>query len=171
MGTDDIRAIIAAALRNECETHQLRLRVELQLPQLQQKLVLPEQDPVSALMAFITGYVESVPGCLSLVTAVSKRLGFFDYAAPFLHLAQDYFLQPPHELPQDGRVEAVLGKTPLEVVQALRVDQAVHLLRTTDWSVDRIAVEVGYAHGSSLRGLLRESLGKGVGELRGTAAF
>jgi len=51
-----------------------------------------------------------VPNCLSLVTAVSKRLGFFDYAAPFLHLAEDYFLQPPDELPRDGGLEALLDE-------------------------------------------------------------
>jgi len=61
-------------------------------------------------MAFVTGYVESVPSCLQLVMAVSKRLGFFDYAAPFLHLAEDYFLQPPSELPQDGGLEALLDE-------------------------------------------------------------
>jgi len=77
---------------------------------LQQKLLLPEREPVSALLIFITGYVESVPSCLRLVTAVSKRLGFFDYAAPFLHLAEDYFLQPPEVLPQDGGLESLLDK-------------------------------------------------------------
>lgn len=110
MAIPDIRATISAALCQERETHQLRSRIEQQLAQLQEKLVLPEEDPVTALMAFITGYVESVPSCLSLVTAVSKRLGFFDYAAPFLYLAEDYFLQPPDGLPQDGGLEALLDE-------------------------------------------------------------
>lgn len=64
------------------------------------------------------------------------------------------------------RVEAVLGKSPIAVVQAIRVDQAVHLLQTTDWSVDRVATEVGYAHASTLRTVLRRHLGKGVRDLR-----
>ncbi len=105
-----IRTTISAALHAESETHQLRARLEQQLPQLQLKLLLPEREPVAALMAFITGYVESVPSCLRLVTAVSKRLGFFDYAAPFLHLAEDYFLQPPDVLPQDGGLDGLLDK-------------------------------------------------------------
>jgi hypothetical protein len=105
-----IRETISAALRTESETHRLRSRLEQQLPQLQLKLLLPEQEPVAALMTFISGYIESVPSCLRLVTAVSKRLGFFDYAAPFLHLAEDYFLQPPGDLPHDGGLEALLDE-------------------------------------------------------------
>ncbi len=111
MVSREIRETIRAALRHEEETHQLRSRIERQLPHLQLKLVLPEQEPVAALMAFISGYVKSVPSCLRLVTAVSKRLGFFEYAAPFLYLAEDYFLQPPDDLPQDGGLEALLDES------------------------------------------------------------
>jgi hypothetical protein len=110
MASPDIKETIRAALHQERETGQLSLRLAQQLPRLQNKLVLPEHQPVVALMAFITRYVESVPGCLRLVTAVSKRLGFFEYAAPFLHLAEDYFLQPPDELPNDGGLEALLDE-------------------------------------------------------------
>ena len=110
MVSPGIRETIHAALRRERETNQLSLRLERQLPQLRNRLVLPDEQPVAALMAFITDYVESVPGCLRLVTAVSKHLGFYDYAAPFLHLAEDYFLQPPDELPADGGLEALLDE-------------------------------------------------------------
>lgn len=105
-----IRETIQAALRAEDETHQLRLWLQQELPHLQEKLLLPEPDPVSALMVFITGYVESVPSCLRLVTAVSKRFGFFDYAAPFLHMAEDYFLQPPEVLPHEEGLQALLDE-------------------------------------------------------------
>lgn len=110
MVSTGIRETIDAALLRENETGQLRLRLQQQLPQLRDKLILPEQQPEAALMAFITDYVQSVPGCLRLVTAVSKQLGFYDYAAPFLHLAEDYFLQPPEELPVDGGLEALLDE-------------------------------------------------------------
>ena len=110
MVSADIKETIAAALREESDSGQLSKRLQQELPQLQRKLVLPEQEPVAALMAFITDYVESVPGCLSLVTAVSKRLGFHDYAAPFLHMAEDYFLKPPEELPTDDGLEALLDE-------------------------------------------------------------
>ena len=110
MASTGIRETISAALRRERETGQLRQRLEEQLPQLRESLVLPDAGPVDALMAFIIDYVESVPGCLALVTAVSKRLGFHDYAAPFLHMAEDYFLQPPEELPKDGGLGALLDE-------------------------------------------------------------
>ena len=105
-----IRETISAALRAEQETHQLRSMLEGRLPELHQKLQLPEHEPVTALMTFVTGYVECVPSCLALVTSLSKRLGFFDYAAPFLRMAEDYFLQPPDPLPQDGGLEALLDE-------------------------------------------------------------
>jgi transcriptional regulator GlxA family with amidase domain len=60
----------------------------------------------------------------------------------------------------------VLGKSPLAYFQDLRVERAVHLLQTTNNSVERIAEQVGYSEGATLRGLLRNKLGKGVRELR-----
>lgn len=64
------------------------------------------------------------------------------------------------------RIQQVLGKTPLSYFQDLRIEQAVHLLETTDKNVDEIALMVGYADGVTLRTLLRRKLGRGVRELR-----
>jgi len=64
------------------------------------------------------------------------------------------------------RLDAVLGKTPLEHIQDLRIERAVHLLKTSQQSVDRIAEQVGYADGVTLRTLLRRRTGKGIRELR-----
>jgi len=44
------------------------------------------------------------------VSAVSRRQGFYDYAAPFLDMAEDYFLNPPGALPRDGGLEALLDE-------------------------------------------------------------
>ena len=63
-------------------------------------------------------------------------------------------------------LNAVLGKTPVEYIQDLRVECAVHLLRTSSLTVDRIAEQVGYADGVTLRTLLRRRTGRGVRELR-----
>ncbi|MFI4939445.1 MAG: GlxA family transcriptional regulator [Burkholderiales bacterium] len=65
------------------------------------------------------------------------------------------------------RIHDVLGKTPVSYVQDLRIERAVHLLKTSDNSVDRIADMVGYADGVTLRSLLRRRLGKGIREIRG----
>jgi transcriptional regulator GlxA family with amidase domain len=64
------------------------------------------------------------------------------------------------------RLYTVLGKTPVEYIQDLRIERAVHLLKTSKLTVDRIAEQVGYADGQTLRTLLRRRLGKGVRELR-----
>lgn len=64
------------------------------------------------------------------------------------------------------RIEAVLGKSPLSYFQDLRVERAVHLLRTSHLNIDAIAAEVGYEDGATLRTLLRRRLGRGVRELR-----
>jgi len=64
------------------------------------------------------------------------------------------------------RLEAVLGRSPLAYVQDLRVERAVHLLRTSRSDVEAIAAQVGYADAVTLRALLRRKLGRGVRELR-----
>ncbi|WP_188566314.1 GlxA family transcriptional regulator [Undibacterium terreum] len=64
------------------------------------------------------------------------------------------------------RLQAVLGKTPLSYFQDLRVERAVHLLQTSNASVEQIASQVGYADGVTLRTLLRRKIGRGVRELR-----
>ena len=110
MTTAGIRESIQAALAHEEQSGAFRRKLEAELPELREKLVLPESEPVQSLMDFVTSYVESVPGSLNLVTAVSKRLDFHDYAAPFLHMAEDYFLQPPDVLPGDGGLEALLDE-------------------------------------------------------------
>jgi transcriptional regulator GlxA family with amidase domain len=67
------------------------------------------------------------------------------------------------------RLRQVLGKSPLGYVQDLRVERAVHLLRTTSRNVESIASAVGYSDGITLRALLRRKLGRGVRELRAAA--
>ena len=64
------------------------------------------------------------------------------------------------------RIHDVLGKSPLSYFQDLRVERAVHLLRTSDDNVEAIAAAVGYSDGVTLRNLLRRKLGRGVRELR-----
>jgi transcriptional regulator GlxA family with amidase domain len=64
------------------------------------------------------------------------------------------------------RLQEVLGKTPVNYVQDLRIERAVHLLKTSGQNIDRIAEQVGYRDGVTLRTLLRRKLGKGLREIR-----
>ena len=64
------------------------------------------------------------------------------------------------------RLRATLGKTPVGYLQDLRVERALHRLRTSDIGIEQLAAEVGYADGATLRALLRRKTGRGVRELR-----
>ena len=66
------------------------------------------------------------------------------------------------------RMQSVLGKSPLTYFQSLRVERAVHLLKTGDASIDEVAAQVGYADGATLRALLKRRLNAGVRQIRGT---
>jgi transcriptional regulator GlxA family with amidase domain len=66
----------------------------------------------------------------------------------------------------ERRIRSVLGRTPLSFVQDLRVEVAVHRLRTTKESIEQIAASVGYGDGVTLRTLLRRKTGRGIRELR-----
>jgi transcriptional regulator GlxA family with amidase domain len=66
-------------------------------------------------------------------------------------------------------MHAVMGKSPLSYFQSLRVERAVHLLKTGNASVDEVAARVGYADGTTLRNLLRRRLKLGIKEIKRTA--
>jgi len=65
-------------------------------------------------------------------------------------------------------MQAVLGKSPLSYFQSLRVERAVHLLKTGNASVHEFADRVGYADGTTLRNLLRRRLKLGIKEIKRT---
>ena len=55
------------------------------------------------------------------------------------------------------------------ISRGLRVERAVHLLKTSDASVDEVAARVGYADATTLRNLLRGRLKLGIKEIKRTA--
>ncbi|HEX6449703.1 MAG TPA: helix-turn-helix domain-containing protein, partial [Trebonia sp.] len=64
-------------------------------------------------------------------------------------------------------VRRTLGTSPIRFVQDLRIEQAVHMLRTTGLPLEKISRKVGYEHPGTLRVLLRERTGKTTTALRG----
>ncbi len=64
------------------------------------------------------------------------------------------------------RVQRVLGRSPIAYVQDLRISKAIHMLQTSDATIDQIADEVGYRDGGTLGNLLRRKTGLGLKALR-----
>lgn len=58
------------------------------------------------------------------------------------------------------KLERALGTTPLRFTQRLRVAQAVHLLETSQCSVDEVAAQVGYADAAAFRRVFRRETGE-----------
>jgi len=67
------------------------------------------------------------------------------------------------------RVEDALGTTPHRFAQRIRMSRAVHLLETTDDSVERIAARVGYADAAAFRRVFRREIGEAPRSKRSSA--
>jgi transcriptional regulator GlxA family with amidase domain len=65
----------------------------------------------------------------------------------------------------------VLGMSPIDFVNEIRLDQATFLLRTTTRSTDAVASAVGYQNTSTLRALVRRRRGTTIGALRSRPAW
>jgi transcriptional regulator GlxA family with amidase domain len=59
----------------------------------------------------------------------------------------------------DRRFKAATGYSPLSYIQALRIEEAKHVLETTDIAVDSVARQVGYEDAASFRRLFRSLAG------------
>jgi transcriptional regulator GlxA family with amidase domain len=66
----------------------------------------------------------------------------------------------------DRRFRAATGYSPLAYVQALRIEEAKHLLETGNQPIEEIAREVGYSDLASFRRLFRRQAGMSPGDYR-----
>ena len=57
------------------------------------------------------------------------------------------------------RFRSATGYTPLEYVQTLRLEEAKHLLETTETPVEQVAVQVGYEESNFFRRLFKRTVG------------
>jgi transcriptional regulator GlxA family with amidase domain len=58
-----------------------------------------------------------------------------------------------------ARFKRATGMAPMDYVQVLRIEEAKHLLETTDLAVDEVAESVGYQEPASFRRLFRKAVG------------
>jgi transcriptional regulator GlxA family with amidase domain len=64
------------------------------------------------------------------------------------------------------RINAVLGLSPLKLVQRRRLMQAAHLIESSSLSIEAVAGRVGYQDGTALRKLIKREFGVTPGAMR-----
>jgi len=64
------------------------------------------------------------------------------------------------------RVMRATGLSPVQFLRQLRLEHAIELIRSTPLAFDEIAFRVGYSDASTLRSLIRRTMGVGPRELR-----
>lgn len=92
-------------------------------------------------------YMDAHYDCMISLDQLSDRLGLSKY-----HLVRAF--------------AAAVGVTPNEYLNRARIEQAMQLLRQTDWSVERIAERVGYSGGSYFIRVFRKMTGRTPGSFR-----
>jgi transcriptional regulator GlxA family with amidase domain len=136
--------------------------VSPQLASLTAKYLIVDSRPSQSVYALTDHLIHSDPVVQRFETWARSRLsrGFsLDAAAKAAGASKRTLAR---------RMEKTVGQSPLSYFQGLRVERAVHLLKTGSASVDEIAVRVGYADGTTLRTLLRRRLNLGIKEIRRT---
>ena len=96
--------------------------------------------------------------------------GFCKFRALGTRASRRWLQDAAHELgatPRtlQRRTGAILGKTPIVLIQDIRVERAQHLL-SIGRRMEQVASEVGYADTATLRALMRRRLGRGLHNLQ-----
>ena len=136
--------------------------VSPQLASLTAKYLIVDSRPSQSVYALTDHLIHSDPVVQRFESWARARLarGFsLDHAAQAVGASKRTLAR---------RMQSVLGKSPLSYFQSLRVERAVHLLKTGSASVEEVAGRVGYADGATLRTLLRRQLNIGIKEIRRT---
>ncbi len=108
MGTATIRQVISDARANEARDPTLHDHLAQRLPDLQQRLRLPAEDPLGALENFSSRYIDYVPDFLELLREqAGDACGQID---ALLNMAEDFFLAPPDAIGESAGLLALMDE-------------------------------------------------------------
>jgi hypothetical protein len=105
-----IRTAIAAACRQEEQTHQLKIYLTSLAPRLHKAISLPQENSAAALLQFVVRYIEHAPDFLAALATAMERNGVLNHGSVFLEIATDFFLQPPEVVHRDGGLRALIDE-------------------------------------------------------------
>lgn len=110
MGIASISRVIQDAKAFEREHHALEQALSKRLPLLQHRLILPANNPVSALLRFCHGYIDYVPDFLQHIQQSAAAGSAASVLSPLLHMAEDFFLAPPDAVAEEGGLQALMDE-------------------------------------------------------------
>lgn len=110
MNTPAIRELINKALKHEANTGQLAAQLETKLKDIHPSIRLPEANPLSVLIGFVTAYIEEVPQVIDAATEVAREAGIEDRIKPVLKVAEQFFLQPPELMSGHDGLDGLLDE-------------------------------------------------------------
>jgi hypothetical protein len=163
MSTEQIRETIERAITTEQRSGQLLSHFEENLDSLRSCLLLPKVNASTRLVTFVTRYVEYVPDFLDCIGDACRQADTLPSVAPFLNMAEDFFLLPPSELDQHSGLlalmdEAYLAQRLFEEINDRHILQHSIPLLPVDMTRANIIVHhlIGDALGNRLNILIEE---------------
>lgn len=103
------------------------------------------------------GWPESILEAVRFMDANYARMVGQDQLAAILNLSKYHFLRT---------FTKYVGVTPNDYLNRIRMERAIELLRTTDWSIDRIGTEIGFSTGSYFIKVFHKFTGQTPGAFR-----
>lgn len=137
----------AALAQMDLMVHLIREKLGVQIADLTLKYLLLDDRPSQAGYVIWSALHGSDPTVSKLESLIEKSLPSIPPLRVFakkLNMSEKTLVR---------RVQRAIGKTPLDVIQAVRFRHARHLLETTRLSLHQIAEKIGYSDATALRKL------------------
>ncbi len=158
----DNRVITAGAALAQMElmVHLIREKLGVQVADLTLKYLLLDDRPSQAGYVVWSTLHGSDPTVSKLESLIEKSLPTIPPLSIFAHKLNI------SEKTLVRRVQSAIGKTPLDIIQAVRFRHARHLLETTRLPLQQIAERIGYSDATALRKLTLKMMNVTPSQLR-----